>query len=212
MVGQTLVRFIKDGKEVSSYLAIGPIIRPYKGERVDNEVVFELQTVPEDSRYLGVGNATVRVKTPEGEITHKLLLKPEGVWDEWVEEFEDLPKLNDSLLRTLAPLKGKIEDEELKRALGEFLSRLIAHTETFKRELERLEGIAIKEPLWLVQVLKYKPSDRFGLDTLSWVEVSNFDYEREFLVCTEDRRIELSPIKGAELELFDALWRSLEKG
>ena len=125
MFGQTLVKLIKDGKELSPYLAIGPIIRPYRGEKADNEVVFELQTIPEDSRYLGVGNTTVKVKTPEREITHKLFLKPEGIWDEWVKEIVKEPEINDSLIRILGSLVSRLEDEELRKAVETFCGFLI---------------------------------------------------------------------------------------
>ncbi|GEM_PF-2841148 len=213
MQGQTLVRLIKDGKELPPYLAIGPIIRPHKGEKVDNEVIFELQTIPENCRYLGVGNTTVRVKTPEREITHKLLLKPEGIWDEWVNEISEEQKINDSLIRILGSLISHFEDKELKKAVEIFCSFLLPKTETFLKELKKLEEIALEEPVWFLQIYDYEPKEEACVvDGSTWIELSNPNFEISYLIVSPSKRMEIPPIRNLEYKFFRELWRNLNKG
>lgn len=213
MLGQTLVRLTKDGKELSSYLAIGPIIRPYKGERVDNEVVFELQTIPKDCRYLGVGNTTVKVKTPEREITHNLLLKPEGIWDEWVDQISGEPEINDSLIHILGSLTSHLNDDEIKKAVEIFCGFLLPKTETFLKELKKLEEISLKEPVWFLQIYNYEPKEEVCVvDGSTWIELSNPEFETSYLIVSPSKRIDIPPIKNLEYTLFRELWRNLNKG
>ncbi len=213
MLGQTLVKLIKDGKELSPYLAIGPIIRPYKGEKVNNEVVFELQTIPKDCRYLGVGNTTVKVKTPEREITHKLLLKPEGVWDEWVEQISEEPETNDSLIRILGSLTPHLSDDEIRKAVEIFCSFLLPKTATFLKELQKLQEIALKEPIWFLQIYDYEPLEgTCVVDGSTWIELSNPEFETSYLIVSPSKRIEIPSIRNLEYKLFRELWKNLNKG
>ena len=213
MLGQTLIRLTKNGKELSPYLAIGPIIHPYKGERVDNEVVLELQTIPEECRYLGVGNTTVKVKTPKKEITHKLLLTPEGFWDEWVDQIAEEPQINDALIRILGSLVSHLQDNELQKAVEIFCSFLLPKTETFLKELQKLEDLALKEPIWFMQIYDYEPKEEVCVvDGSTWMELSNPDFETSYLIVSPSKRIEIPPIRNLEYTFFRELWRNLNKG
>jgi hypothetical protein len=212
MVNQTLIKLLKDGREVGSFWAVGPIVRPYAGEPVENEVIFELSTVPEDCRYLGVGSCRVSVKTPEGAFDYSLKLVPEEFCDDWEKEFPDAPEVSDALIRTLGGLIGVLNDEELRSAVNTFCYHLIPESLTFKRELERLSQIALKEPLWFVEVFKYKPGEGLFVEGSTWVEISSPEFTTEEFVATADRKIELRPLGPFTGYLFDKLKRHLKRG
>jgi hypothetical protein len=212
IVNQTLIRLIKDGKEIGSFWAVGSIVRPYAGEAVENEVIFELDTIPEECRVWDVGHSYVSVKTPEGIFNYFLKLVPEGYYDEWKKNFPKVPKINDALIRMFSGLTKVVEDEEIKIALESFCFNLIPDSETFEYELERLSELALRQPLWFVEVFKYEPGDERILNMQSWIELSNSDYKREYFLATAERKIELRPLGNFNYDLFSLLKHKIKKG
>jgi len=213
MQGKTLVKLFKNQKELPPYLAIGPIIKPYQGEDYENEVIFELETIPEELRYLGVGHTAVKVKTPEKEILHKLLLKPEGIYDEWFEDIKAEPQINDALINILGNLISHLNDQELRKAVEGFCNFLLPKTGIFARKLNELQEIALKEPVWFIQIYDYKPlEDVYVFDTASHIELSNTEFETHFLIVSPSKRMEIPSIKNLEYAFFRKLWGNLNRG
>jgi len=215
MQGQTLIKLFKNGQEFASLLAIGPIIRPYNREKVDNEIVLEFHPIPKEFRYVGTGHLTVKVKTPEKELTHKIYLVPENIYDEWKVEIQDEPALNDALLKILQSLSSYLSDEEFKAVISDFCSFLLPKTKNFKESLEKLLGIALKRPVWFLNLIKYKPienKESYFFSAYHWIGISNPNYTEETLIAVSDKRIELAPTKGLEPFYFHELWKHLNKG
>jgi len=215
MRGQTLIKLFKDGKELPALLAIGPIIRPYKGERVDNKVVLEFQTIPEELSYLGRGHLTVKVKTPRKEIAHRIYLVPENIYDEWKVEIQDEPSLNEGLFQIFCSLYSYLKDEDLKSILNSFCTFLLPKTENFKKSLSKLEDIAIKRPVWFVNIVKYEPlknNEVYYFSLNHWIPLSNPDYDEELFIAFPDKKLELAPTRSLENFYTQELWKNLKQG
>jgi hypothetical protein len=215
MQGQTLIKLFKNGKELLPLLAIGPIIRPYRGEPVDNEVVLDFRTIPKELRYVGTGHLTVKVKTPEKEFIHKIHLVPENIYDEWKVEIQDEPTLNEALLKILCSLHSYLSDYEFKSILSDFCTFLLPKTEGFNKALEKLSEIAVKRPIWFLNLIKYEPLENeevYFFSTYHWIATSNPNYTEETLIAIPNKRLELAPMKNLEPLYFQELWKHLDKG